>query len=53
MANVSSTDVGQPVTFIWNGTGNPAGVVDETDVTSSTAHMEVKYVPTPGEADDA
>lgn len=50
MADVTSADVGQPVTIITDGTATVA--VAEPVVTTATANMEVKYVPTTGGTDD-
>ena len=46
----TSAEVGQPVTVVSDGTIDAATAVPV--VTSATAQMDVKYVPTPGAADD-
>lgn len=45
----TSSEVGMPVTVIFDGTAFPAPVAV---ITSSQVDMDVKYVPTPGAADD-
>lgn len=49
MAVPTSEEVGMPVTVIFDGTDFPSPV---PAITNSEVGMDVKYVPTPGAADD-
>ena len=49
MAVPISTQVGMPVTVTFDGTNFPVPVAD---ITNAQVGQTVKYVPTPGAADD-
>jgi hypothetical protein len=61
MAVPTSAEVGMPVTVIFDGTSTgvsygttyPNSAAPVPVITNAQVSMEVKYVPTPGAADDA